>query len=165
MAVPLNGVYKARQSLLHRRRRPSGRDCVKRIPRPSAVRADHDGLNAEWIPRYRRPEEIVSVVASSGRLYGADAGGDWMGVYSMRIVMVGAGYVGLVSGACLADFGHEVVCVEVDDNKVVSLREGRVPIYEPGLSELALANQAAGRLSFKTSLKEAGRGAVGVFSL
>ncbi len=81
----------------------------------------------------------------------------------MRIVMVGAGYVGLVSGACLADFGHEVVCVEVDENKVASLREGRVPIYEPGLSELALANQAAGRLSFTTSLKEAGRGAQAIF--
>jgi ribulose 1,5-bisphosphate synthetase/thiazole synthase len=52
------------------------------------------------------------------RLSGANAGGDWMGVYSMRIVMVGAGYVGLVSGACLADFGHEIVCVEVDERKV-----------------------------------------------
>src|SRR5882757_1205756 len=81
----------------------------------------------------------------------------------MRIVMVGAGYVGLVSGACLADFGHEVVCVEVDESKVASLREGRVPIYEPGLSELALANQAAGRLSFTSSLKEAGRGAQAIF--
>src|ERR1700730_12229896 len=86
-----------------------------------------------------------------------------MGVHSMRIVMVGAGYVGLVSGACLADFGHEVVCVEVDERKVLGLREGRVPIYEPGLSELALANQAAGRLSFTSSLKEAGRGAQAIF--
>jgi UDPglucose 6-dehydrogenase len=81
----------------------------------------------------------------------------------MRIVMIGAGYVGLVSGACLADFGHEVVCVEVDEIKVLSLREGRVPIYEPGLSELALANQAAGRLSFTSDLKAAGRGAQAVF--
>src|SRR5271154_3348255 len=81
----------------------------------------------------------------------------------MRIVMVGAGYVGLVSGACLADFGHEVVCVEVDESKVLGLREGRVPIYEPGLSELVLANQAAGRLSFTTSLNEAGRGAQAIF--
>jgi UDPglucose 6-dehydrogenase len=86
-----------------------------------------------------------------------------MGVHSVRIVMVGAGYVGLVSGACLADFGHEVVCVEVDERKVAGLRAGRVPIYEPGLSELALANQAAGRLSFTTSLKEAGRGAQAIF--
>ena len=63
----------------------------------------------------------------------------------MRIVMIGAGYVGLVSGACLADFGNEVVCVEVDPNKVATLREGSVPIYEPGLSELVLTNQSAGR--------------------
>ena len=81
----------------------------------------------------------------------------------MRIVMIGAGYVGLVSGACLADFGHEVVCVEVDESKVASLREGRVPIYEPGLSELALANQAAGRLSFTADLKAAGQGAQAIF--
>ena len=79
----------------------------------------------------------------AGRRY---AGGNGMGVQLMRIVMIGAGYVGLVSGACLADFGHEVVCVEVDESKVAGLREGRVPIYEPGLSELVLANQAAGRL-------------------
>jgi UDPglucose 6-dehydrogenase len=87
----------------------------------------------------------------------------WTGIHSMRIVMVGAGYVGLVSGACLADFGHEIVCVEVDESKVLGLREGRVPIYEPGLSELVLANQAAGRLSFTTSLEEAGRGAQAIF--
>src|SRR5271167_323194 len=81
----------------------------------------------------------------------------------MRIVMIGAGYVGLVSGACLADFGHEVVCVEVDESKVASLRQGRVPIYEPGLSELVLANQAARRLTFTTSLEAAGRGAQAIF--
>ena len=75
----------------------------------------------------------------------------------MRIVMIGAGYVGLVSGACLADFGHEVVCVEIDEAKIVELRQGRVPIYEPGLSELVLANQSAGRLSFTAKLKEAAR--------
>jgi len=81
----------------------------------------------------------------------------------MRIVMIGAGYVGLFSGACLADFGNEVVCVEVDANKVASLREGRVPIYEPGLSKLVLTNQSARRLSFTTSLKAAGRGAQAIF--
>src|ERR1700735_5647390 len=75
----------------------------------------------------------------------------------MRIVMVGAGYVGLVSGACLADFGHEVVCVEVDESKVESLRQGHVPIYEPGLSELAVANQARGRLSFTMRLAPSAR--------
>ena len=57
---------------------------------------------------------------------------------SMRIVMIGAGYVGLVSGTCLADFGHEVVCVDTDEEKVASLRDGRVPIYEPGLTDLVL---------------------------
>ena len=81
----------------------------------------------------------------------------------MRIAMIGAGYVGLVSGACLADFGYEVVCVDTDEHKIAALRAGRVPIYEPGLSELVLANQAARRLSFTTSLKEAGRGAKAIF--
>src|SRR6476646_6961484 len=113
-------------------------------------------------PRYRCPEEIV-LGSRAARASGDAHAGDWTGVHSMRIVMVGAGYVGLVSGACLADFGHEVVCVEVDESKVLGLREGRVPIYEPGLSELVLANQAAGRLSFTTSLKEAGRGAQAIF--
>ncbi len=77
----------------------------------------------------------------------------------MRIVMIGAGYVGLVSGTCLADFGHEVVCVDTDEEKVASLRDGRVPIYEPGLTDLVLSNQSAGRLSFVSSLKAAARGA------
>ncbi len=81
----------------------------------------------------------------------------------MRIVMIGAGYVGLVSGTCLADFGHEVVCVDTDEEKVASLRDGRVPIYEPGLTDLVLSNQSAGRLSFATSLKAAARGARVIF--
>ena len=71
----------------------------------------------------------------------------------MRIAMIGAGYVGLVSNARLVDFGHEVVCVDTDERKMAALRASRVPIYEPGLSELALANQAARRLSSTTSLK------------
>ncbi len=81
----------------------------------------------------------------------------------MRIVMIGAGYVGLVTGSCLADFGHEVACVDTQADKVAALRLGRVPIYEPGLSELVLANQSAGRLSFTTSLREAARGAKAIF--
>src|SRR5665811_1689536 len=91
-----------------------------------------------------------------GRLHGANAVGDGWGLL-MRIVMVGAGYVGLVSGACLADFGHDVVCVDTDASKVKRLRLGHLPIYEPGLSELVLANQVAGRISFSTSVAEAGR--------
>src|SRR5271166_463432 len=81
----------------------------------------------------------------------------------MRIVMIGAGYVGLVTGTCLADFGHEVACVDTQADKVAALHLGRVPIYEPGLSELVLANQSAGRLSFTTSLREAARGAKAIF--
>jgi len=77
--------------------------------------------------------------------------------------MIGAGYVGLVSGACLADFGHEVVCVDTDAKKVRALGGGHIPIYEPGLSELVLTNQAAGRLGFSTSLEEASRGAKAIF--
>ncbi len=93
----------------------------------------------------------------------AGVGRQSLGLYVMRIVMIGAGYVGLVSGTCLSDFGHEVVCVELDEGRVTGLREGRVPIYEPGLSELVIANQRAGRLSFTTSLKEAARGAQAIF--
>ncbi len=81
----------------------------------------------------------------------------------MRIAMVGAGYVGLVSGACFADFGHEVVCVDKDGAKIAALREGQAPIYEPGLGELVLANQRAGRLSFTTDIAEGMRGAQAVF--
>ena len=75
----------------------------------------------------------------------------------MRIAIIGTGYVGLVSGACLADFGHEVVCVDTDEDKVSALRKGHVPIYEPGLKELVLANDGAGRLSFTTKLQDADR--------
>lgn len=70
----------------------------------------------------------------------------------MRIVMIGSGYVGLVSGACFADFGHEVVCVDKDATKVDKLKSGGIPIYEPGLDELVARNVAAGRLSFTTEL-------------
>ncbi len=73
----------------------------------------------------------------------------------MKIAMIGAGYVGLVSGACFADFGHEVACVDADAAKIKNLNAGRVPIYEPGLSELVAANVAAGRLSFTTNLAAA----------
>ncbi|OAH42943.1 UDP-glucose 6-dehydrogenase [Sphingobium yanoikuyae] len=70
----------------------------------------------------------------------------------MRIVMTGSGYVGLVSGACLADFGHEIICVDKDERKIAKLREGGVPIYEPGLADLIARNVKAGRLSFTTDL-------------
>jgi UDPglucose 6-dehydrogenase len=70
----------------------------------------------------------------------------------MRIVMIGSGYVGLVSGACFADFGHQVVCVDKDATKIARLKAGEIPIYEPGLDDLVARNVAAGRLSFSTEL-------------
>jgi len=70
----------------------------------------------------------------------------------MKIVMVGSGYVGLVSGACFGDFGHDVVCVDKVESKVAALKRGEIPIFEPGLSELVRTNAAAGRLSFTTDL-------------
>jgi UDPglucose 6-dehydrogenase len=70
----------------------------------------------------------------------------------MRIAMIGSGYVGLVSGACLADFGHHVVCVDKDPEKIASLNHGKSPIFEPGLNELIANNKREGRLSFTTDL-------------
>jgi UDPglucose 6-dehydrogenase len=81
----------------------------------------------------------------------------------MKIAMVGAGYVGLVSGACLADFGHEVVCIDKDPAKIASLEAGTMPIYEPGLAELVAANVKAGRLAFSTDLASAIKGAAAIF--
>ena len=81
----------------------------------------------------------------------------------MKITMIGAGYVGLVSGACFADFGHEVTCVDVDPSKVESLRAGIMPIYEPGLSELVISNLSSGRLSFTTDIKSGVAGAEAIF--
>ena len=71
----------------------------------------------------------------------------------MKICMIGTGYVGLVSGVCFADLGNDVVCVDKDDNKVNQLKNGKVPIYEPGLEELVLRNFNNKRLSFSTDLK------------
>src|SRR3954462_3816947 len=81
----------------------------------------------------------------------------------MQIVMVGSGYVGLVSGGCFADFGHTVTCVDKDAQKIEALRRGRIPIFEPGLDDLVVRNVAAGRLSFTTELADAVRGAQAVF--
>jgi UDP-glucose 6-dehydrogenase len=73
----------------------------------------------------------------------------------MHIVMIGTGYVGLVSGACFADFGHDVTCVDKDAAKVDALLAGRIPIFEPGLDELVANNVAAGRLTFTLDIAEA----------
>ena len=81
----------------------------------------------------------------------------------MRITMIGTGYVGLVSGACLSDVGHQVVCVDKDQRKIDALKKGVMPIYEPGLDALVARNVAAGRLSFTTELAPAVDGADAVF--
>ncbi|MBX3520965.1 MAG: UDP-glucose/GDP-mannose dehydrogenase family protein [Xanthobacteraceae bacterium] len=72
----------------------------------------------------------------------------------MHITMIGAGYVGLVSGACFADFGHSVCCVDTDAAKVAALRDGRIPIFEPGLDEIVARNVKAGRLTFTADIAE-----------
>src|SRR6476661_4827859 len=81
----------------------------------------------------------------------------------MRVAMIGTGYVGLVSGACFADFGHEVVCVDKDKAKIAALTRGEVPIYEPGLNDLVASNARAGRLKFTTELPGAVAAADAVF--
>ena len=81
----------------------------------------------------------------------------------MRIAMIGTGYVGLVSGVCFSDFGHEVICVDRDPAKIDLLEAGKVPIFEPGLDDLMARNVAAGRLSFTTDLKAAVAGVDAVF--
>ena len=81
----------------------------------------------------------------------------------MKLAMIGAGYVGLVSGVCFSDFGHEVVCVDKDPAKIDQLNAGKVPIYEPGLDELMARSIAAGRLSFTIDLQSALEGADAVF--
>ncbi len=81
----------------------------------------------------------------------------------MRIAMIGTGYVGLVSGACFADFGHDVACVDKDEAKIDALNAGRMPIWEPGLEGLVMANAQRGRLSFTTDLAEGVSGAEAVF--
>jgi UDPglucose 6-dehydrogenase len=81
----------------------------------------------------------------------------------MRVAMIGAGYVGLVSGACFADFGHAVRCVDKDEGRIAELRAGRMPIYEPGLDDLVATNVRAGRLTFTTELDAAVGAAEAVF--
>jgi UDPglucose 6-dehydrogenase len=81
----------------------------------------------------------------------------------MRIAMIGTGYVGLVSGACLSEFGHEVVCIDKDQTKIADLNQGRIPIFEPGLDEVVAANVKAGRLTFTNDLAAAAAQAEVIF--
>jgi UDPglucose 6-dehydrogenase len=73
----------------------------------------------------------------------------------LNVGVIGTGYVGLVTGACLSELGHNVVCVDTDVAKISRLREGEIPIYEPGLEELVAANASRGLLSFTTDINDA----------
>src|SRR3954447_15644341 len=81
----------------------------------------------------------------------------------MRIAMIGTGYVGLVSGACFADFGHHVCCVDKDESKIDGLNAGKMPIWEPGLEAIVKSNVEHGRLTFTKNLADAVEGAEAVF--
>ena len=81
----------------------------------------------------------------------------------MRVAMIGTGYVGLVSGTCFSEFGVNVICVDKDAGKIDRLRQGKIPIFEPGLEELVKNNVEGGRLTFTTNLKEAVAGVDAVF--
>src|SRR5579872_3385582 len=74
----------------------------------------------------------------------------------MRVSMIGAGYVGLVSGACFADFGHNVICIDKDAARIAALNRGEIPIFEPGLAELVDNNVGEGRLKFVTETASVG---------
>ena len=81
----------------------------------------------------------------------------------MHVAVIGSGYVGLVAGACLAETGNDVVCVDVDAEKIARLQRNEIPIYEPGLEPMVQRNQADGRLTFTTDVGAAVRGAQVVF--
>ena len=81
----------------------------------------------------------------------------------MKLTVVGTGYVGLVAGTCFAEYGNQVHCVDIDENKIAKLKQGEMPIYEPGLKEMVLRNHERGRLHFTTDLAEAVQNSVIIF--
>jgi UDPglucose 6-dehydrogenase len=76
-----------------------------------------------------------------------------------KICVIGTGYVGLVTGTCFADIGHQVTCLDIDQNRIEQLHQGIMPIYEPGLAQIVEQNVTAGRLNFTTDYSEALQGA------
>ena len=78
----------------------------------------------------------------------------------MKITVIGTGYVGLVTGACLADAGNNVFCLDLDQQKIQQLNEGRIPIFEPGLEPIVRRNREAGRLKFSTDVAAAAMGSI-----
>jgi UDPglucose 6-dehydrogenase len=82
----------------------------------------------------------------------------------MKLTIFGTGYAGLVSGTCLAQVGHDVMCIDIDASKIERLNNGEIPIYEPGLAELVERNTKAGRLSFSTDAKAGIHHGVAIFN-
>ena len=115
------------------------------------------------------PRRCLQVLEDTAPYKGAEPvlllhhGVPWEGLTRMKIAVVGTGYVGLVVGACLADNGNEVICVDNDAGKIRALRRGRIPIYEPGLAEIVSRNQQNTRLAFSTSLARSVRASEIVF--
>src|SRR5436190_23398180 len=81
----------------------------------------------------------------------------------MRLTMIGTGYVGLVSGTCFSEFGHDVTCVDIDPKRIDTLKAGQIPIFEPGLDDLVKRNADSGRLKFTGDIREGVDGADAVF--
>src|SRR6185436_9810376 len=124
-----------------------GRDLGRRVQGAAAP-----GVRAEG--RHRgRPGAIRGLVSQNGTTGSGRRSAPWSA--RMNIAVVGTGYVGLVTGACFAEFGVSVVGIDKDEKKIASLKEGKVPFFEPGLEELVNRNMKGGRLSFTTDLKAA----------
>ena len=134
---------------------PCARSGDKQVDRAFAFKEAPNPKVREWLPK----EHVGFILAAMLiGLIRARIGGVFM-----RIAMIGAGYVGLVSGACMAEFGHDVVCVDKDAQRIAALKRGEIPIYEPGLDDLVRSNVKQARLAFTTAIEEPVRAADAVF--